>query len=385
MTVIKEHIKYLGVIDEALPLFEGQYPLTRGVSYNSYMIDGGDKIAVLDTVEQHRGGDWLQRLNEALDGRKPDYLIIHHLEPDHSAMVGEVLKLYPDVRLVLSRRAWGMLPQFIDAPLPNDPMIVADGDGLSLGRVELKFATAAMVHWPEVMVTYDATDHILFSADAFGAFAAADPWDDEARRYYCNIVGKYGAQVQAFLTKSKAWQLDAICPLHGPVLSSNLDHYLGLYDLWSRYEPETRGVLVAHASIYGHTAEAARRMAHILRQTGAGQVTVIDLARTDGSYALAEAFRLSGMVLACSTYDGGLFPPMEGFLRRLVAKGMRNRRVGLIENGSWAPVAGRLMTDALSRLKGMEIVSPTVTLRTRLETDNVPQMVEMAKAFSTEQ
>lgn len=385
---VSPHIHYLGVADEGLDLFEGQFPLTQGVRYNSYLVDC-DKLAIMDTVELHRGAEWLSRLDEALDGRHPDYLVVQHLEPDHSGMIEAVAHHWPGITLVMSKRAWAMLPQFMEnfealSSLLRAPLLVGDGDELSLGEITLRFVTAPMVHWPEVLMTYAVEERVLFSADAFGTFSAPAPWPDEARRYYCNIVGRYGAQVQTLLRKVSVWDIDCICPLHGPVLTHDLDTPLGLYDTWSRYEPEMKGTLVAHASIYGNTAAAARRCAHMLREAGAGEVTVMDLARTDTSYAVAEAFRLSSLVLACATYDGMMFPPMEKFLYAIDAKGLRNRRVGLIQNGSWAPATARIMAHRLGTMKNMQVVEPVVTLHTRLRPQDLPRMAEMARALTAD-
>lgn len=361
---VTSSIHYIGVIDESLDKFENQYPLTQGISYNSYFIDD-ELTAALDTVQADRGLEWLWRLERALHGRKLDYLLVHHLEPDHSDMITMVTRMFPDVTLVMTKRAQGMLAQFADVGAVK-VRTVGEGDTLELGKHRLRFVPAPMVHWPEVMVTYDETDQVLFSADAFGTFAAAQPWDDEGRRYYTNIVGKYGAAVQLLLKKLAPYTITTICPLHGPVLQGDLSHYLGLYDTWSAYRPETEGVLVAHASVYGGTAQAARHIAYMLREAGIGEVTLIDLGHTDVSYAVAEAFRLSTMVLACATVDGDMFAPMREFLHHIVDHALRDRRVALVQNGSWSPMAGRLMAAELAKMRNMTVVEPMVTIRTRL-------------------
>ena len=383
MLSIADNIRFLGVEDDNLDLFEGQYPLTNGISYNSYLIDD-EKIAIVDSVDVRRCDDWLAAVDEALAGRQPDYLIVQHMEPDHSGSIRALIESYGDLRVVATAKAVDMLGCFFeDVDFGVRAVVVKDGDTLSLGRTVLRFITAPMVHWPEVMMTFDETDGGLFSADVFGTFAMSNGggWDDEARRYYCNIVGKFGASVQGVMKKLIGLKFHIVAPLHGPVLKENLAHYWMLYDKWSRYEPETRGVLVAYASIYGGTAEAARRLASMLREQGAGEVVLFDLTRHDVSYAVAEAFRLSHMVLCSVTYDGGVFPAMHSFIDHLASKSLRNRVVGIMENGSWAPVAGRLMCDAVSRMKGMTVLEPMVTLHSRLHPADMPAMVELSRAI----
>ena len=346
MQAIAHNVKFIGAEDDNLDLFEGQYPLTKGISYNSYLIDD-EQIAVMDAVDIRRCSDWLTRLADALGGRTPAYLIVQHMEPDHSGSIRAMLERYPEAKVVATAKAMAMLDNFFDGiDLSERRVTVADGDTLSLGRTTLRFITAPMVHWPEVMVTLDETDGVLFSADAFGSFAmseADEAWTDEARRYYCNIVGKYGANVQTLMKKLTGLKFSTIASLHGPLLDGDLARYWTLYDKWSRYEPECRGTLVAYASIYGGTAEAARRVAMELEKRDAGEVVLMDLCRHDVSYAVAEAFRLSRLALCSVTYDASLFPAMHNFLHHLEMKNFRNRPFALIENGSWAPVDGKLM------------------------------------------
>lgn len=385
MQAIAPNIKFIGAEDDNLDLFEGQYPLTQGISYNSYLIDD-EQIAVMDAVDIRRCSDWLTRLADALGGRTPAYLIVQHMEPDHSGSIRAMLERYPEAKVVATAKAMAMLDNFFDGiDLAERRVTVADGDTLSLGRTTLRFITAPMVHWPEVMVTLDETDGVLFSADAFGSFAmsdAAEAWTDEARRYYCNIVGKYGANVQALMKKLTGLKFGAIAPLHGPALDSDLARYWTLYDKWSRYEPECRGTLVAYASIYGGTAEAARRLAMELEKRDAGEVVLMDLCRHDVSYAVAEAFRLSRLALCSVTYDASLFPAMHNFLHHLAMKNFRNRPFALIENGSWAPMAGKLMCDAMSHMKGMTQVAPVLTIRSRMHSADLCGISALADALA---
>lgn len=385
MQAIAPNVKFIGAEDDNLDLFEGQYPLTQGISYNSYLIDD-EQIAVMDAVDIRRCSDWLTRLADALGGRTPAYLIVQHMEPDHSGSIRAMLERYPEAKVVATAKAMAMLDNFFDGiDLAERRVTVADGDTLSLGRTTLRFITAPMVHWPEVMVTLDETDGILFSADAFGSFAmseADEAWTDEARRYYCNIVGKYGANVQALMKKLTGLQFSAIASLHGPLLDGDLARYWTLYDKWSRYEPECRGTLVAYASIYGGTAEAARRLAMELEKRDAGEVVLMDLCRHDVSYAVAEAFRLSRLALCSVTYDASLFPAMHNFLHHLEMKSFRNRPFALIENGSWAPVAGKLMCDTLGRMKGMTQVAPVLTIRSRMHPADLCGISALADALA---
>lgn len=385
MQAIAPNVKFIGAEDDNLDLFEGQYPLTKGISYNSYLIDD-EQIAVMDAVDIRRCSDWLTRLADALGGRTPAYLIVQHMEPDHSGSIRAMLERYPEAKVVATAKAMAMLDNFFyGIDLAERRVTVADGDTLSLGRTTLRFITAPMVHWPEVMVTLDETDGILFSADAFGSFAmseADEAWTDEARRYYCNIVGKYGANVQALMKKLTGLKFSTIASLHGPLLDGDLARYWTLYDKWSRYEPECRGTLVAYASIYGGTAEAARRLAMELEKRDAGEVVLMDLCRHDVSYAVAEAFRLSRLALCSVTYDASLFPAMHNFLHHLEMKSFRNRPFALIENGSWAPVAGKLMCDTLGRMKGMTQVAPVLTIRSRMHPADLCGISALADALA---
>lgn len=385
MQAIAPNVKFIGAEDDNLDLFEGQYPLTKGISYNSYLIDD-EQIAVMDAVDIRRCSDWLTRLADALGGRTPAYLIVQHMEPDHSGSIRAMLERYPEAKVVATAKAMAMLDNFFDGiDLAERRVTVADGDTLSLGRTTLRFITAPMVHWPEVMVTLDETDGVLFSADAFGSFAmseADEAWTDEARRYYCNIVGKYGANVQALMKKLTGLKFSTIASLHGPLLDGDLARYWTLYDKWSRYEPECRGTLVAYASIYGGTAEAARRLAMELEKRDAGEVVLMDLCRHDVSYAVAEAFRLSRLALCSVTYDASLFPAMHNFLHHLEMKNFRNRPFALIENGSWAPVAGKLMCDTLGRMKGMTQAAPVLTIRSRMHSADLCGISALADALA---
>ena len=359
---ISDAIRYVGVDDTALDLFESQYPVPNGVSYNAYVILD-EKLAVLDTVDRRFTAEWLEKLEKALAGRRPDYLVIHHLEPDHAGSIGALTERYPEMTLVASAKALAMLPKYFSCPNPT--RAVAEGDTLSLGQHNLTFLMAPMVHWPEVMMSYETAEKTLFSADGFGTFGALGrhrPWLEEARRYYYNIVGKYGAQVQALLKKAAALDIRRICPLHGPVLTEDLGQYIGCYDRWSRWQAEDEdGVLVAYASIHGNTAQAAKLIAELLTERGA-RVTLRDLCREDQSLAVEDAFRCRRMVALAATYDGGLFPPMEHFLAHLRDKTYRCRMVALVENGSWAPAAGKLMTAALQAMRDVTLCEKVYSL-----------------------
>ncbi|MDE6561981.1 MAG: MBL fold metallo-hydrolase [Muribaculaceae bacterium] len=370
-------IIYIGVDDHAIEKFENQYNVPNGVSYNSYLIKG-EKIAVVDTTDDQTGTEWLANLNKALDGAKPDYLVIEHLEPDHSSLISTFVEIYPEATLVMSATAARMLPNYFD-PIPADCkiMTVKEGDTLDLGGLSLQFYLAPMVHWPEVMMAYCPQRKLLFSADAFGTFGALDSlsvdWAEEARRYYFNIVGKYGPQVQSALKKLANLEIETICPLHGPVLTENIGHYIGLYDTWSSYRPESDGVFIASASIHGNTLEAAEYLAEKLRQLGVKDVFVADLTRYDLSAALAEAFKYPTAVFCASSYDAGLFTPMYTFLHMLASKGYCNRKAAIVENGSWAPSAGKIMRTMLESMKGIEIIPETVTIRGAFkEADRAP-------------
>ena len=374
---ITKDILYAGVNDHQVDLFEGQYTVPNGMAYNSYVILD-DKIAVMDTVDRHFQHEWLDNLALILGGRKPDYLVMQHMEPDHSANIASFLSAYPEAAVVANAKTFAMIDQFFGPGLCENKVVVKDGESLSLGKHTLTFVFAPMVHWPEVMVTYDSTDKVLFSADGFGKFGALDvseDWADEARRYYIGIVGKYGAQVQALLKKASALEIKTVCPLHGPVLTGEaLGEALRLYDLWSRWQSESPDdILLAHASIHGNTARAAELLKQKLEAKGA-RVTLCDLTTTEVSYAVASAFYCGKLVLACSTYDGGLFPPMEEFLSHLQAKGFRDRTVGLMENGSWAPAAARLMRAKLEEMKDLRVCGTVVSLRSALSPASEAQM-----------
>lgn len=377
-------IIYIGAEDDNLDLFEGQYPIPNGISYNSYLINDTTP-AVIDTVDTRRCTDWLTSLRAALTRtghQAPGYIIIQHVEPDHSGSLHALLHLYPHTRVVCTARARQMLQNYFeDIDFTPRTITVTDGDTLTLGNTTLTFITAPMVHWPEVMMTLDTTHHTLFSADAFGTFAmstSTQPWAPEARRYYTNIVGRFGTSVQAIMKKLQPLRFDTILPLHGPALHGDLAPYWQLYDRWSQYQPETQGILIAYASIYGGTAQAARQLAAILRSKFDGEVQLLDLSRHHISYAIAEAFRLSHIVLASVTYDGDLFPAMHDFLHHIQRKNLRNRTIGLIENGSWAPAAARLMTAALATTSDMTILTPTVTLHSRLHQSDLPTLQALA-------
>ena len=388
---INEAVAYIGTDDVDLDLFESQYEVPEGMAYNSYLIQD-EKVAIMDTVDARCAQAWKENLAEALGGRTPDYLVVHHLEPDHTGLIDWVTRRYPALQVVASTRALQMMGQFFDGlDLTGRSLAVKEGDTLSLGSRSLSFYGAPMVHWPEVMVSWLDADRLLFSADAFGKFGALSKcgyfseedgdWACEARRYYFNICGKYGLQVQALLKKVLPLPLDTICPLHGPVLRGDLAPYTGLYDTWSRYGVETEGVFVAYASIHGGTAAAALKMADILRAKGCPKVAVADLSRDDQAEAVEDAFRYGKVILAASSYDAGVFPPMDIFLHHLRDKAWQKRRVGLIENGSWAPSAGRVMREQLSAMKEMEIVEPTVTLRSRMKDSDLAALEALADAI----
>ena len=384
MKQITRDVVYIGADDADLDLFESQYIVPNGISYNSYLILD-EQVAILDTVDRRCGAEWFAELEQALGGRRPDYLVVQHMEPDHNACIAEAMERYPALRLVATERALRMLPLYFESfDFEGRTQAVGEGDTLSLGAHTLQFHMAPMVHWPEVMVTYDRADRLLFSADAFGKFGVLshdEDWACEARRYYFNICGKYGNQVQALLKKASKLDIAKICPLHGPVLEENLGYYVGLYDTWSRYEAETEGVLVAYASIHGGTAEAAEMLAGMLDAKGAGKIAVADLSRCDMAEAIEDAFRMNRMVLAAASYDGGLFPPMLDFLHHLQSKGFRNRRVALIENGSWAPSAGREMAALLDTMKDIERVTPVVTIRGRMKQSDLGALEALADAL----
>ena len=384
--MISDTIKYIGVDDLDIDLFESQYVVPEGMSYNSYLIDD-EKIAVLDTADRRKGDEWKANLQAALNGRQPDYLVAHHMEPDHSALIAWMLETYPGLQLVCSAQAVKMLANFFEGfNFEGRVMTVKEGDTLSLGKHELKFITAAMVHWPEVIMSYDSTDKVLFSADGFGKFGAlvneTDDWACEARRYYFNICGKYGIQVQNVLKKAATLDIQTICPLHGPVLKGEaLAEAVKLYDTWSKYEPESEGILIAYASIHGGTAAAAERLAEILSKKGAPKVVVSDLSRSDMAEVIEDAFRYPTVVVAASSYDGGVFPVMHDFLYHLQIKNYQKRRFGIIENGSWAPSAGKVMRSMIEGLKDCEIVEPMVTIRSRMKAADQAQLEQLAESL----
>ena len=383
---ITDTIKYVGVNDHKVDLFEGQYPVANGMAYNSYVILD-EKIAVMDTVDANFTHEWLDNLEQVLDGRKPDYLIVQHMEPDHAANVANFLKVYPDTTVVANVKTFQMIYNFFGLTLEGQKLEVANGGTLSLGNHQLTFVFAPMVHWPEVMVTYDSTDKVLFSADGFGKFGALDveeDWDDEARRYFIGIVGKYGAQVQSLLKVAATLDIQIICPLHGPVLSEDLGHYIGLYDTWSSYTPEEEGIVIAYTSVYGHTKNAVDLLADKLRSKGCPKVVVYDLARDDMSLALSDAFRYSKLILATTTYNASIYPFMHDYISRLVEHNFQNRTVGLIENGSWAPLAAKVMREMMAKCKKINWLDTTVKILSAINQDNQDQLESMADELCKE-
>lgn len=383
---ITDTIKYVGVNDHKVDLFEGQYPVANGMAYNSYVILD-EKIAVMDTVDANFTHEWLDNLEQVLDGRKPDYLIVLHMEPDHAANVANFLKVYPDTTVVANVKTFQMIYNFFGLTLEGQKLEVTNGGTLSLGNHQLTFVFAPMVHWPEVMVTYDSTDKVLFSADGFGKFGALDveeDWDDEARRYFIGIVGKYGTQVQSLLKVAATLDIRIICPLHGPVLSEDLGHYIGLYDTWSSYTPEEEGIVIAYTSVYGHTKKAVDLLADKLRSKGCPKVVVYDLARDDMSLALSDAFRYSKLILATTTYNASIYPFMHDYISRLVEHNFQNRTVGLIENGSWAPLAAKVMREMMAKCKKINWLDTTVKILSAINQDNQDQLETMADELCKE-
>ena len=377
---VTEDIRYIGVNDHDVDLFEGQYTVENGMSYNSYVILD-EKVAVMDTVDAHFGVEWLQNLETELNGRRPDYLVVQHMEPDHSANIAVFMETYPEAQIVSSAKAFVMMQQFFGTDFPERKVVVGEGSTLKLGRHTLTFVTAPMVHWPEVIVTYDSTDKVLFSADGFGKFGALDveeDWADEARRYYIGIVGKYGAQVQALLKKAAALDIAIICPLHGPVLNENLGYYLDKYNTWSSYAVEDEGVVIAYTSVYGHTKEAVEELAEKLNQRGCPNVVVADLARCDMAEAVADAFRYSKLVLATTTYNATIFPHMQSFIDHLTARNYQGRTVGMIENGAWAPMAAKVMKKMLETSKNLTYTDTTVTVKCALNDASRAQIEALA-------
>lgn len=381
MNKITDSIIYIGVNDKTLDLFEGQYIIPNGISYNSYVIMD-EKIAIMDTVDRRKSEEWLENLSNALGTRLPDYLIVSHLEPDHAATIENVMEKYPDMQIVVNAKTNTMLPQFFELDMTDRMLVVAEGDELNLGNHTLAFFMAPMVHWPEVMVEYEKTEKVLFTADGFGKFGALDTdedWACEARRYYFNIVGKYGAQVQSLLKKTAALEIEKICPLHGPILAENLNYYIDKYNTWSSYEAEDDGVLIAYASMHGNTGIAAKELAKILEDMGAEKVVVSDLAREDMAEVIEDAFRYDKVVFASATYDGGIAAKMEDFLCHLKSKNYRNRKIAFIENGSWAPVAGRKMREICENFKNVTLCENMVTIKSTVKSADIENLKTLAR------
>lgn len=381
---ISTSIRYIGCDDPTLDLFEGKYPLTQGMAYNSYLILD-ERCAILDTMDIRCRAEWLDNLDTELRGRKPDYLIISHMEPDHAASIGALVERYPDLTIVGTAKTFAILPHYFALPDSTQHLTVADNDTLVLGSHTLRFITAPMVHWPEVMVCYEEQERVLFSADAFGKFGTLEhpsKWDDEARRYYYNIVGKYGTQVQSLLGKIGELPIDAICSLHGPILRENLGYYINKYDIWSRYAVENEGIVIVCGSIYGHTKQAAERLVELLHEQGEEHVVLLDITRHEPSAALAEVFRYGKAVFAASTYDGGIFTPVKALIEQLAEKGYRNRRVAIIENGSWAPMAGRRMRELFEQMRDISIAAGMVTLRGGIKPQDEAALRELAANIS---
>lgn len=377
---ISDSIKYIGVDDKDIDLFESQYIVENGIAYNSYLILD-EKIAVMDTVDKRKTDEWYNNLKTALNGKTPDYLVISHLEPDHASNIKTLAEKYPQMKLVGNVKTFNMLPQFFNFDLDGRTVTVKEGDTLDLGSHKLTFFMAPMVHWPEVMVSYESTEKVLFSADGFGKFGALDTdedWACEARRYYFNICGKYGMQVQNLLKKAATLDIKTICPLHGPILNENLEYYINLYDTWSKYEPETDGVFIAYASIHGNTKAVALKLYDILKSKTDKKISIADLSRTDLAEDVEDAFRYSRMIVAAPTYDGGVFPIMNDFLHHLEIKTYRNRKVGIIENGSWAPMAGKVMTSYFEKMKNIEIVPTKVSIRSSMKEDTTALLEQLA-------
>lgn len=384
---ISQDIIYIGANDEDIDLFESQYKVPNGISYNSYVIKD-EKIVIMDTVDKRKTTEWLGNLEEALEGKVPDYLVVSHLEPDHAYNIELLSRKYPTMKIVGNNKTFAFMPQFFDiADLEERKILVKEGDTLNLGKHCLQFFMAPMVHWPEVMVTYEQTEKVLFSADAFGKFGCIDTeegWKnekdlDEARRYYINIVGKYGMQVQAALKKLLTLDISTICPLHGPILKENLEYYINKYNIWSSYIPEEDGILIAYASIHGNTAYAANKLADILKKDGHNNICVKDLSRCDFSEAISEAFKYSKLILASSTYNMEIFPPMANFLNRLKGLNYQNRKVAIIENGTWAPNSGKCMNEILSEMKDINLIQPIITIKSKLNESNLEELENLSK------
>ncbi|MGN0437298.1 MAG: FprA family A-type flavoprotein [Lachnospiraceae bacterium] len=379
---ISDAVKYIGVDDKDIDLFESQYIVPNGISYNSYLIMD-EKVCLMDTVDERKTAEWENNLLATLDGKKVDYLVVQHLEPDHAGSILKAIELFPDMVLVGNAKTFAMFPQFFDVDIEGKTLVVKEGDTLSLGSHTLNFVMAPMVHWPEVMVTYESSEKILFAADGFGKFGALDTeedWACEARRYYFNIVGKYGAPVQTLLKKAAALDIATICPLHGPILTENLEYYIGLYDTWSSYKPENKGVFIAYASIHGNTGKAAEKLAELLREKGEEKVVVSDLSREDIAECVEDAFRYDRMVLAAASYDGGVFLPMHDFLTHLKAKAYQKRTVGILENGSWGPTAARTMKGLLEQMPNVTVLEPSVTIKSVMKDSDIPALEALADA-----
>ena len=380
---ISEDIEYIGVDDKDLDLFENQYVLKNGIAYNSYLIKD-DKTVIMDTVDKRKTDEWLDNLEKALYGKIPDYLVISHLEPDHSGSIGKLLTKYPDIKIISNEKVFNMFPQFVDSDIENKKVVVKEGDTINLGRHTLQFIMAPMVHWPEVMITYEQTEKILFSADAFGKFGVFDadePWIDESRRYFVNIVGKYGMQVQNVLKKASSLEINTICPLHGPILKDDLSYYINLYDKWSKCEPEEDGILIVCGSLHGNTYEAAKEFEQDLKGKE-NKVKLIDVARVPASDIVPEAFKYSKLCIACVTYNMNIFPAMSSFIHLLKEKNYQNRKVGIIENGSWAPNAAKIIKEEFSKMKNIEILEPIVTIKTRLNDKSKEEMKKLEEVIS---
>ncbi|MDO4829998.1 MAG: FprA family A-type flavoprotein [Clostridia bacterium] len=377
---ISDSIKYIGVDDKDIDLFESQYVVPNGIAYNSYVILD-KKIAVMDTVDKRRTNEWLINLEKTLEGKKPDYLVISHLEPDHASNIKLIAEKFPNMKLVGNVKTFNMLPQFFDLDVNDRTVVVKEGETLDLGEHKLTFYMAPMVHWPEVMVSYESEEKVLFSADGFGKFGALDTdedWACEARRYYFNICGKYGVQVQNLLKKAATLDIKTICPLHGPILKENLSYYINLYDIWSKYEAETDGVFIAYASIHGNTKAVAEKLCEILKSKTDLKISIADLSRSDMAEDIEDAFRYSRLVVAAPTYDGGIFPVANDFLHHLEIKAYKNRRVALIENGSWAPMAGKVMRSYFEKMKNIELTPTTVTIKSSMKPENIAQLEKLA-------
>ena len=377
---ITETIKYIGVDDKTIDLFESQYVVPNGISYNSYLIKD-EKNVIMDTVDRRATNEWITNLEKELGEEKPDYLVISHLEPDHSGSIKLLVEKYPDIKLIGNEKTFAMLPQFLDIDLSDRKVVVKEGDTINVGKHTLQFFMAPMVHWPEVMVTYEQSEKILFSADGFGKFGTLDTdedWTCEARRYYFNIVGKYGAPVQALLKKASTLDIQIICPLHGPILKENLGFYIDKYDIWSSYKPEDDGILIAYASIHGNTEKAVMELKRILENKGAKKVVTADLSRADMAEAIEDAFRYDKLILASASYNAGVFPSMETFLHHLEGKNYQNRKIAFVENGSWAPSAAKCMKEIVGKMKNITICEPTVTIKSTMNEENIKQMEELA-------